>query len=558
MKLKLSSILLISGILLFAAILRLYGLNWDQGHHLHPDERFLTMVGNSMKVPESFSKYLNPQVSTFNPVNIGFPFYVYGIFPVVIAKLLSINLIADNYTNFTLLGRILSALSDVAVVLLVFKIVRLFEKHSKLSPAIKFWASGFYAISVLPIQLSHFFTVDMFLNLFIFSSLYTLLKYSFEKKVMYLIYSAVFLGLAIASKISAVFIFPLILYLIIRPKIKHIKKLFLLLILYGLVSFFTLRFADPYLFQSANLFDPKPNVVFINNITQLKNLSNPDVWYPPSVQWRHKTPVIFALQNIAIFGLGLPVFLSVLAGIIIVLRKYRKTKLFPVLIWTLLFFLYQSTQAAKTMRYFIIIYPLLAIFAGIGIVGIIKLLKQNINNNFILNTLYIILYTSFLIWPLSFMSIYTKPHSRVQASNWIYDKFQNESIIFSEHWDDALPLRLENKNKTFNIIELPVFGEDTPEKWNEINMRLSKGDYLILSSNRGWGSIMESPERYPIMSKFYQDLFSDKLSYKKIATFTSYPSLNYLGIPLQFSDDFAEEAFTVNDHPKVMIFKKTN
>jgi len=49
---------------------------------------------------------------------------------------------------------------------------------------------------------------------------------------------------------------------------------------------------------------------------------------------------------------------------------------------------------------------------------------------------------------------------------------------------------------------------------------------------------------------------SNKTNYKKVAQFTSYPSLSYLGIPVSFPDDWSEEAFTVYDHPKVMIFKK--
>ena len=86
---------------------------------------------------------------------------------------------------------------------------------------------------------------------------------------------------------------------------------------------------------------------------------------------------------------------------------------------------------------------------------------------------------------------------------------------------------------------------------------LDTTDYYILSSNRAWGSIPTVPEKYPQMSKFYQDLLSEKLDFKKIKEFTSYPSLHYLGIPITINDDNAEEAFTVYDHPKVMIFQKT-
>jgi hypothetical protein len=103
---------------------------------------------------------------------------------------------------------------------------------------------------------------------------------------------------------------------------------------------------------------------------------------------------------------------------------------------------------------------------------------------------------------------------------------------------------------------MTVFNPDTTEKWMKMDALLQTGDYLILSSNRGWGSIPTAPERYPQMTKFYEDLFNNKLQYKMMKTFTSYPSLEYLGIPLTIDDDIAEEAFTVFDHPKVIIFQK--
>lgn len=561
MKYKSKLILII--IIAIASFLRFYGLNWDQGFHLHPDERFLTMVATAMKLPHSLADYLNPSISTFNPSNIGFPFFVYGAFPLIFVKLLAPFFSSNTYDTFNIFGRSLSALADILVVVLVFKTVELFEKHNKINKSIKFWSAGFYAISVLPIQLAHFFAVDTFLNLFVFASFYFILKFYFEKKLFILFSSAVFLGLAIASKVTAIFVIPLLLLIIIPVQfhkkylhIKNLKKPLILLIAYCLICYLTLRLADPYLFQSANLFDVKPNTIFLQNLQTLKGLTDPNAWYPPSLQWLHKTPIIFGLQNIIFFGLGTPIFVLVLFGIISTAYKFKKTKIFLILIWVLLFFIYQSTQITKTMRYFIVLYPFFAIFGGIGFVEITKFMQQKIHNKFILNAINIILYTLILIWPLSFFSIYTKPHSRIEASTFIYNALPNNSNILSEYWDDALPLQMPDKNKQFNIKEMPVFGKDDPAKWTQMRSLLEQGDYIILSSNRGWGSIQAAPERYPLMSNFYADLFSGKLQYKKIATFTSYPSLKYLGIPIEFNDDFSEEAFTVYDHPKVMIFKK--
>ena len=46
-------------VLLLAAFLRLYGLNWDQGQHLHPDERFLTQVTERLEIPGEISTYFD-------------------------------------------------------------------------------------------------------------------------------------------------------------------------------------------------------------------------------------------------------------------------------------------------------------------------------------------------------------------------------------------------------------------------------------------------------------------------------------------------------------------
>ena len=52
---------------------------------------------------------------------------------------------------------------------------------------------------------------------------------------------------------------------------------------------------------------------------------------------------------------------------------------------------------------------------------------------------------------------------------------------------------------------------------------------------------------------YYRALFGGALGFEQAADFTSYPSLG----PLSFDDGLAEEQFTVYDHPRVLLFKKT-
>jgi hypothetical protein len=168
--------------------------------------------------------------------------------------------------------------------------------------------------------------------------------------------------------------------------------------------------------------------------------------------------------------------------------------------------------------------------------------------------------TSFMliiIWPLAFMSLYTKNHSRVTASKWIVSSVPAQSVILTEYWDDPLPLQVHDVNtRRYSGKEVHIFDPDSSEKWNVIGGLLSEADYYIMSSNRGWGSIGDVPERYPQTARFYHDMVNGKIGYSLVQTFTSYPSLRYLGIPIDFPDQWAEEAFTVYDHPEVRVYQK--
>ena len=173
-------------IILVAFFFRFNNLNWDEYSHLHPDERFLTMVGTAMKIPSTIHQYFDQKTSLMNPANLGFPFFVYGRFPLIMTKYLATVYKMDNYNDFTILGRQLSAFFDLLIVILVIKTTQLlinkyreanFNKFQQIS-TIPYWAGFFYAIAVLPIQLSHFFAVDSFLNFFMFGSFYFSLRYS--------------------------------------------------------------------------------------------------------------------------------------------------------------------------------------------------------------------------------------------------------------------------------------------------------------------------------------------------------------------------------------------
>ena len=565
MKTHLATKLILFGIILFAAAFRFYNLNWDQGFHLHPDERAIIMTTVKLQFPASFAEFLSPD-SPWNP-----HFFAYGSFPFYLLKIIGENLSAVDlgfaqYSLINIAGRYISAFTDLITIILLFRIGR-----KLINNFTGILAAFFYAASVLPIQLSHFYAVDTMLTCFIIATLYQLILFYEKPSIRRAIIVGGFFGLALATKISATVLLAsigvtlcadFILIFLRHPHkpshwLPHFPKFVLDLVAFGLiisiVAIIIFGIFEPY-----GIIDIRS---FIDQTLKQSEMTRDAFTFPYTLQYVGKIPYLYEFKNIFFFGLGPLLTIFGISGIISLLilihRKKKEGKWAQETILLTFFFAYTfvvGNFAIGFMRYMLPVYPLLALFGAI----FIERLFTHFHINFRIKTLLTIYIAGLiLIWPLSFTHIYTQKNTRVLASEWIHQFIPPGKTIAIEHWDDALPLLLpKSYNKNFIINELPVFDPDTNKKWEKMNSRLTNADYLVLSSNRGWGSIISAPERYPIMSKFYKDLFSEKLKYKKIKEFTSYPSLNYLGIPLTIPDDLAEEAFTVYDHPRVIIFKK--
>lgn len=502
----------------------------------------------------SFPKPVLPNRGVpLNPHNTGYPFFVYGTWPLCLTKLAAEVSHRLDYNGITLTGRWLSALFDTATVVLVFYIAK--NIFSRLKPALL--SAFFYSLAVLPLQLSHFFAVDTFLVFFLTLSLFLVIKFiNHNSYIIFPILIGGAFGLAVACKISALIFAPIILlgFLFNRRHLLTSGICFL-------VSFIcVLRLSYPYLFTGWHL-----NPLLLANWRQLKTFDTPGA-YPPGLQWIGTTPYLFPLANLLLWGLGLPLGIYSLSGLIKSLFSPWRNKFILILVsWVIICFGYQGIQFAKPLRYFYPIYPVLVIFAALFV-------------SRLQNRLFSVLCILFsVIWPLAFLSIYIRPHSRIAASSWIYQHIPPGSAVSCEHWDDCLPL---GGMVSYRGVELPLYNPDTSEKIPDLNIKLAQIDYLVLSSNRLYGSIPSHPDRYPLTTEFYRRLFAGEAGFVKIAEFTSRPNLPLPFIhwcltpsdisygfvsrsgqecPLpgiSFVDDYAEESFTVYDHPKVIIFKK--
>src|SRR3990172_11906914 len=158
---SLITLVALSGIIALSLMLRLNEVNWDDSNHIHPDERFLTMVATDTKLPNSLGQYFDSSASPLNPYNSKHKSFVYGTFPLFLVKAVGELLDKGDYGHINLVGRVISALFDTGTVFLAFLIAsRLYGRRVGLLAAL------LLALTVINIQGAHYFTVDSFLTFF--------------------------------------------------------------------------------------------------------------------------------------------------------------------------------------------------------------------------------------------------------------------------------------------------------------------------------------------------------------------------------------------------------
>jgi hypothetical protein len=570
MKNKFSGLLPLITIIILSLFFRISGYNWDQGHHLHPDERFLTMVVPALNWPGSLAEYLDTSTSPANPHNTGNGFFVYGTFPLLIVKLIAGFFRMDHYGGILIIGRIFSAICDNLTVLAVMAIAWALTGNK-----LRTYLSGFlYATLALPIQLSHFLAVDPLLTLIFSLSLLAAARGN-------IVLTAVFSAMALSVKISAALYLPAPLILLVFSQIKkkfwHRPLQTTGLILLGLISgYLTLRLLYPYAFADGRLLSITLNPKLLANFRELASFNDPSGFFPPAVQWVATRPVIFPFLNLFYFGIGIFHGFLLLLGVILVIFRFKKeSALALVTAISLAIFFYQGFQFVKALRYFYPLYPIFSLVMGYAA---FQLTGQTGKKLFTI----IGIVALALIWPAMVTSIYRHTNTRIAASEWIYRNLPPGSTHTGESWDDGLPLSLDEnrRHELYPAIEIRMYGPDTPEKMQGIEKAVNRADSVFLTSNRAFGSLTSLPGQYPETTAFYERLFSGVQGFQLAAQFTSRPNLPLPFVKLCIQppfltygkvsqivedcpqngisvvDDYADETWTVYDHPKVLIFGK--
>jgi YYY domain-containing protein len=553
----------LTGIVGLALTLRFIGLDWDQGYHLHPDERFMSIVLTEIQPPPDLATYFDPLTSAYNPFNQGISFFVYGTLPLFLVDLLSSLLGLQGYDQAYLVGRGVSAVMDTGTVVLVFMLGR-----QLLSSRAGLLAALLMALAVHSIQLSHFFAVDTFSTFFSTAALWFLIRFAQGRRWFDLVLLGLATGLAVASKLSAGLLVVLITvwwfaqgwregqFRSSAPTaIGWLGRGALVALLVAI----TFRLAQPYAFASGSPLDWRLGEPFLSAVSQQQEIQTGNYDWPPGVQWANTPPYLFPIKQIVQWGVGPAFGVAALIGIgaaVVSIWRGNGHPLALPLVWAGLNFLYSGALVLKTMRYFHPIYPVLALVVAWLFLElwhrrklIPRVPTRIASPGIALGAAVTVVATA--VWAFAFMQIYGREHPRVEASTWIYANLPTGTRIVTEHWDDQLPLpRPGDPHLPFELAELQVFERENLAKRTHLIDTLSSADALILASDRGLGTIPGMPQRYPLAGRYYQALLNGELGFRLAAEFESRPSLG----PWTIDDSGAEEAFTVYDHPRVSAY----
>ena len=336
------------------------------------------------------------------------------------------------------------------------------------------------------------------------------------------------------------------------------------LLLLGALTILTFRVLQPIAFQGPEFWNFSLNPIWLEDIKEQQEILVGEIDAPPWHQWTNRPALIFPLQNMLLWGMGLPFGITAWLGFAFaayeLVRRHKYVHLLP-LVYVGITFAYHGTMWVKFMRYFLPLYPFLALFAAYLLVAVYYRLRElKLSGRILpasiaaLPAIVVVLGTA--LWAVAFASIYTRQNSRVAASYWLFDNVQNGDVIANEHWDDSLPLAVGGRDLyndgTLRSLEMPNFDDDTPEKLDRMIDTMTQANFISLSSNRLIDSIPRLPMRYPMTTRYYELLMQNQLGFKKVAEFSSYPGI----FGLQLPDQSSEESFTVYDHPRVLIFQK--
>jgi hypothetical protein len=465
------------------------------------------------------------------------------------------------------------------------------------------------AVTVLHIQLAHFYAVDTLLAFFVVLTIYLAVRVVQRPTIPRGLAVGAALGMALATKISAA---PLVLPIIgawflttlqddaasatapespdgASPPREPLPWYQAMsgLTLSGIVALVTFVVFQPYALLDI--------VTFTIDVVTESYMARGLADIPYTRQYIGTAPYLYPLQQMVLWSTGVPLGIAGLLGTVAALgsvlvlawrRRWRRAglRLLP-LVWVLVYIGIVGSFHAKFLRYMLPALPFLTLYGAWGLVELLRAPSALVRGVGAIALVVTLAGTAF--YAVAYTAIYRQEHPWIQTTRWLCQTLPPNSALIIEHWDDPLPLtqgvgelRCAHRHR---FLVFPAYNRDTTEKLAQLLTLLEEGDYIVLASNRLYNTIPRLPWRYPLSSRYYELLMAEALGYELVHSVAVYPQA--LGVRLvhdTFSDPDlplprllteresgdqiaarsinlgrADESYSVYDHPKTLVFQKT-
>lgn len=502
------------------------------GVGFHPDERHIVMTVEKLSFKDP------------NPHSFAYGSLVFYLLAVVSWLTSFVYPPAQHYDNLFIVGRAISTITHLLIALLCYTTSYQLYKN-------RLFAFGSLFLCLLSpffIQVSHFYTSDLFLTLFCAAALSSMIAIAQYGRLPSYIGAGFFIGLAVVSKITAISLLaPFFLaWLASRWKFRTFKSWqswvfpIIALVVLGVVF----RVVQPYAILDFE--------TFWKDIWEQIHMVQGKIVFPYNLQHQNTPPYLYYIAQFP-FTFGTPVALALFASVAFCLVKRPSRGEFLLIVWIFILFVIVGRYQVKFPRYLLPIYPALFILLGGGVQ---RLERYARNRTALYLPLGLILGGWSILQGFATVTLYWQDHPYIAASQWVYRNIPAGKTILSVHWDDKVPVDLPGYSSHQyqmwdNAYELAVFEPDTEAKIRAISDQLAGGDYLILPTPRAPIGILQTPEKHPYSTKLFKLLYGNGLGYTLEKTVKTRPQIETFVI----DDDTGDESLSVYDHPKVAIFR---
>ena len=546
--------LALTAILLMAGLLRFYGLGWGtdpetgQFHAFHPDET--QVIQNSRHIGVDLHQIL----SSYGKA----PMMLYAAVARTAGWLGGFDPydFDDNNTmrRAYLTGRTLSAILGSLTVGIVFAI------GSRMGGApLGLLAALLLAFCTGHIQQSHYYTIDVFLAFWVSLSLLLMLRMPSPSIWIYLLCglatgmaaSTRFVGAGVGLAFGIAHLWPATSMYRWRPDWRALYTpaigVYLLIFLAVVLACEPLLIDDP-----SHLLQQGTSRTLMTAIGEARG----DIARIWGLYDFSTTPYLFYITNLLRHAMGSPLEIAALVGLVWAAFRMDRTA-WIMLGWLIPYFAVVAGLHTKPIRYATPMLPPLAVFAAWACVAAGERLRARWNRT-LLNALPALLVAlPTMAYAAAFTNVYRQWDSRFLAQKWIQQHIpKGDGVLVERGAFDTSWLVPESHYRPTTLGAQYFVAVDGYVPYGAmvdyVEKKLDGVQWIVMIEENRSRHFREVPRRYPVGYRLYEDLAMERLGFRREAVFKVSPG--FLGATID--EGASDPTFTGFDHPTVVVHRR--